>query len=71
MCVCVCVRACVCVFSGVFLHNNSKRNRSGNMKFKYIVAYEYNYFATLKLFSIYFNPNCQGSITQIWYKLGS
>ena len=34
VCVCVCVSVCV------FLHDNSKRNRSGNMKLEYIVVYE-------------------------------
>ena len=34
MCVCVCVRV------SVFLHDNSRRNRSGNMKLEYIVVYE-------------------------------
>ena len=32
----VLVRVCVCVF----LHDNSKRNRSRNTKFEYIVVYE-------------------------------
>ena len=31
---------CVCVSVCVFLHDNSKRNRSGNMKLEYIVVYE-------------------------------
>ena len=34
VCVRVCVRACVCV------HDNSKSNRSSNMKLEYIVVYE-------------------------------
>ena len=34
--------ASVCVFPCVFLRDNSKRNRSRNMKFKYIVACENN-----------------------------
>ena len=34
VCVSVCVRVCV------FLHDNSKRNQSRNMKFEYIVVYE-------------------------------
>ena len=39
LCVCVCVRACVCLcFVCEFLHENSKRNRSRNIK--YIVVYE-------------------------------
>ena len=33
---CVCVFVCVCVF----LHDNSKRIRSRNMKLEYIVVYE-------------------------------
>ena len=36
MCVCVSMYACV------FLHDNSKRNQSRNMKFKYIVVNENN-----------------------------
>ena len=36
--VCVCVCLCVCVCG--FLHDNSKRNRSRNMKSEYIVVYE-------------------------------
>ena len=36
VCVSVCVRVCVCVF----LHDNSKRNQSRNMKLEYIVVYE-------------------------------
>ena len=32
----MCVRVCVCVF----LHNNSKRNRSRNTKLEYTVVYE-------------------------------
>ena len=46
MCVCVCVRVCVCVCPCVcvcvcvFLHDNSKRNQSRNMKSEYIVVYE-------------------------------
>ena len=38
----LCASVCVfpCVF--VFLHDNSKRTRSGNMKFKYIVLNENN-----------------------------
>ena len=39
-CVCVCV--CVCFHVGVFLHDNSKTNRSRNMKFKYFVVNENN-----------------------------
>ena len=35
---CVCVRPCLCVC--VFLHDNSKRNRSRNTKSEYIVVYE-------------------------------
>ena len=31
---------CVCVSVCVFLHDNSKRNRSRNMKLEYIVVYE-------------------------------
>ena len=31
---------CVCVFVCVFLHDNSKRNRSRNTKSEYIVVYE-------------------------------
>ena len=31
---------CVCVFVCVFLHDNSKRNRSRNTKLEYIVVYE-------------------------------
>ena len=34
MCVCVCPYLCV------FLHHNSKRNRSRNTKLEYIVVYE-------------------------------
>ena len=33
---CVCVFVCMCVF----LHDNSKRNRSRNTKLEYIVVYE-------------------------------
>ena len=36
VCVCLCVCVCVCVF----LHDNSKRNLSRNMKLEYIVVYE-------------------------------
>ena len=36
LCVFVCVFVCVCVF----LHDNSKRNRSRNTKSEYIVVYE-------------------------------
>ena len=36
LCVCVCVRVCV----SVFLHDNTKRIRSRNTKFKYVVVYE-------------------------------
>ena len=32
----MCFRVCVCVY----LHDNSKRNRSRNMKLEYIVVYE-------------------------------
>ena len=40
--VCVCVRVCVfpCFRVSVFLHDNSKSNRSRNMKLEYIVVYE-------------------------------
>ena len=31
---------CVCISVCVFCHDNSKRNRSRNMKLKYIVVYE-------------------------------
>ena len=42
VCVHVCVRVCVCVSvcMCVFLHDNSKRNRSRNTKSEYIVVYE-------------------------------
>ena len=33
---CVCIRVCVYVF----LHDDSKSNRSRNMKFEYVVVYE-------------------------------
>ena len=36
VCLCVCFRACV------FLYDNSKRNGSRNMKFKYFVVNENN-----------------------------
>ena len=36
VCVSVCFRVCVCVF----LHDNSKRNRSRNTKLGYILVYE-------------------------------
>ena len=36
VCVCACVRVCVCVC----LHDNSKRNKSRNMKLEYIVVYQ-------------------------------
>ena len=51
VCVCACVCVCVCtcvvcvcvpVFPCVFLQDNSKRNRSRNMKFKYIAVNENN-----------------------------
>ena len=38
----LCASVCVCVFPCVFLHDNSKRNRSSNMKCKYIVVNENN-----------------------------
>ena len=34
------VSVCVCVCPCLFLHDNSKRNRSMNTKFEYIVVYE-------------------------------
>ena len=36
----LCVRVCVFVCVRVFLHDNSKRNRSRNTKLEYIVVYE-------------------------------
>ena len=43
VCMCVCVGGvCECVFQCVFSQDNSKRNQSRNMKFKYFVVYEYN-----------------------------
>ena len=36
VCACVCVCLCVCEF----LHDNSKRNRSRNMKLEHILVYE-------------------------------
>ena len=38
----VCISMCICVFPCVFLHDNSKRKRSGNVKFEYILVYEKN-----------------------------
>ena len=38
----VCLRMCVCFWVCVFLLDNSKRNRSRNIKFKYIVVNENN-----------------------------
>ena len=57
--VCVCVSVCVylAVCLSVFLcackYDNSKNNESRNLKFKYIVAYEYIYrmISTLGLYS--------------------
>ena len=43
VCVCVCVFVCVCVCACIrvcVLHNNSKGNRSRNMKLEYIVVYK-------------------------------
>ena len=37
VCVCVCLCSCACC---VFLHDNSKRNRSRNIKLEYIVVYK-------------------------------
>ena len=62
---------CVCVCFCVFLHDNSKRNQSRNMKFKYFVVNENNsdkfdwalsdqdqgHGMTLKFFAIYCNAN--------------
>ena len=76
VCACVCVRVCVCacVCVCVCLHNNSKRNRSTNMKLEYIVVYEnssdefdignrrFKVKVTVGLqnfFPIYHNTNCQ------------
>ena len=42
LCASVCVCLCVCFLVCVFLHNNSKRNRARNMKFKYFVVNENN-----------------------------
>ena len=64
------VCACVCVF----LHDNSKRNRSRNTKSEYIVVYENSSdefdielhpikvkvtIGVQKIFPIYHNTNCQ------------
>ena len=68
--VCVCVCVCVCVFMWVcVLHDNSKTNRSRNMKFKYFVVNENNLDkldnghcqtkvkVTIQLFEIFWSHN--------------
>ena len=85
MCVCVCV--CVCVFVGVcvFLHDNSKRNQSRNMKSEYIVVYEISsdefdidlhrikvkVTVGVQKFSTLPQYKLSGPIVQLWYKLGT
>ena len=77
----VCARVCVCVF----LNDNSKRNRSRNMKLKYIVVcknssdkfdIEHHRFKVkvtvgLQMFPLLPQYKLSGPITQLWYKLGS
>ena len=68
LCVCVCVWVCV------FLHDNSKTDRSNNTKSEYIVVYENSSeefdielrqikvkvtVGFQKIFAIYRNTNCQ------------
>ena len=79
--VCACVCFCVCVL----LHDNSKRNRSNNMKLEYIVVYEnssddfdHEYCRIkvkvtggLKFFQHLSQYKMSGPITQLWYKIGS
>ena len=53
---------CLCVFHlCVFLHDNSKRNQSRNMKFEYIVVYNKAYRPNAHL--LYTAMHYNGSIT--------
>ena len=83
----LCVRpymcVCVCVCFHVFWGNNSKRNQSRSMKFKYIVVYENNsnkfdtghcrtkvkVTANTEIFLHLLQYKLSGPITQLWYKL--
>ena len=76
MCVCV----CVCV-----LHDNSKSNRSRNMKLEHIVIYEnisdkfdighcrtkVKVTTDFEIFLHLPQYKLSGPISQLWYKLGS
>ena len=75
----------VCVFVCVFLHDNSKRNRSRNTKSEYIVAYENSsdefdielhrikvkVTVGVQKFSPFTTNKLSGPIVQLWYKLGT
>ena len=76
----VLIRVCVCVF----LHHNSKRNRSRNTKFEHIVVYENSsdefdieqcpikvkVTVGVQKYSP-FTTILSGPIVQLWYKLGT
>ena len=77
---CVCVFVCV----GVFLHDNSKRNRSRNTKSENIVVYENSsdeFDIELHRIKVKVTVGVQkfttiqyklsGPIVQLWYKLGT
>ena len=77
VCVCVCFRVCVCVF----LHDNSIRDRSRNMKFEHNVVYENSsdefdielrqIKVTVGIHNFPHLPQYKlsGPIVQLWYKL--